>query len=42
MKTLKLESVLNAVSVVLIISMITLVIINISTYGIYSGASFEF
>lgn len=42
MKTLKLESVLNAVTVVLIVSMITLIIVNISTYGIYNSASFEF
>jgi len=42
MKTLKLESVLQAISLIILITMISVVILNISTYGIYNSASFEF
>ena len=42
MKTLKLETALNLVGVLLLITMVTLVVINVSLYGVSSGASFEF
>jgi hypothetical protein len=42
MKTLKFESVLNLIGVLLLITVVTLVVINVSLYGVSSGASFEF